>query len=199
MTCFATRLLQAALCGCSIATLQASLAVDAAEPRPSIAPFRSASSGETLPGPTAPTQETMVAAGPTEPPPQLPLSALSIDIRPVGEAPPNTAAADHYLAPPEMNPIERGWDDTLYFWQASNMAHRPLYFQQAYVERYGYNYGCLQPIVSGVQFLGDVPLLPVKALVRCPNECVYTVGYGRPGSTGVPVPRGAKVGSRACR
>jgi hypothetical protein len=40
-----------------------------------------------------------------------------------------------------------------------------LRFEQAYVERYGYNYGLLQPIVSGVDFAADVAALPVKLIV----------------------------------
>jgi len=178
-----------AICGCALASGQGSLTVEAAQPMPPIAPYRAAPQGEMVPRPAKPAPEPTVAVKPPEPPKQRPLSALSIDIRPVGEAPPNAAAEVHYLGAPEVEPEGRGWGETLYFWQASNMAHRPLYFEQAYVERYGYNYGCLQPIASGVQFFGTVAVLPVKCAVRRPNECDWTLGYGRPGSYGVPCPR----------
>lgn len=194
--------LRAALCCCTWAAVDIGAdigTVDAAQPLPPIAPYRAAPS-EKIPAPTAapsanplnepPTPEDPAGAkGPPAPPPQRSLSTLSIDIRPIGEAPPNAAATDHYLAADETLANERGWNETLYFWQASNMAHRPLYFEQAYVERYGYNYGRLQPVASGVQFFGTVPLLPLKCAVRRPGECVWTLGYDRPGSDGVPCPR----------
>lgn len=191
--------LRAALCCCTWAAADIAAvdiaAADAAQPLPPIAPYRAGAPSEKVPAPAASSDLTDSTAepagrkGPPAPPPQRSLSTLSIDIRPIGEAPPNAAATDHYLAADETLSNERGWNDTLYFWQASNMAHQPLYFEQAYVERYGYNYGRLQPVASGVQFFGTVPLLPLKCTVRRPGECVWTLGYGRPGSDGVPCPR----------
>lgn len=187
--------LRSALCCSAVAVAQQIAALDAAQPLPPIAPYKAAPRTETIPRPqsTTPTTkpEPILAdeANEPEPPPQRPLSALSIDIRPVGESPANAAAKNHYLAAAEGIPVERGWDESFYFWQASNMAHQPLYFQQVYVERYGYTFGRLQPIASGVQFLGDVAELPVKMVIRHPRDCVWTLGYGRPGSSGVPCPR----------
>lgn len=186
---------RAALCGGTLAIGHAFTPVEAAQPTPPSAATQPAPRGEKIPRPVFPADEPTVqvdVSKPKEapkPPPQKPLSELSIDIHPAGTSPENAAAEDHYLAPTEAEPTGRGWNDTLYFWQASNMAHNPLYFEQAYVERYGYNYRCLQPVVSGVQFCGDFALWPAKMVVRRPGECVWTLGYGRPGSQGVPCPR----------
>lgn len=187
--------LRATLGGCLLVIVAGVMPLHAAQPRPLSSAAQPAPIGERIPRPNFPSEASTVEvddrkpADTPKPPPQKPLSELSIDIRPTGAAPANAAAEDHYLAPAEVDPTDRGWNDTLYFWQASNMAHQPLYFEQAYVERYGYNYGCLQPIASGVQFCGDFALLPAKMIVRPPRDCVWTLGYGRPGSRGVPCPR----------
>ena len=39
-----------------------------------------------------------------------------------------------------------------------------------------------QPIASGVHFFGTLPILPYKMGLQTPNECVYALGYYRPGS-----------------
>ncbi|MBA4019280.1 MAG: hypothetical protein C0483_19110 [Pirellula sp.] len=119
-----------------------------------------------------------------------PLRDISVNIRLSGEVPANVAAPAS--APPETvggREVQRGYADSMYFWQASNMVHRPLYFEQRYVERYGANFGLMQPIASGVQFAADTALLPAKMLVHPPRECVYSLGYGRPGSSGTRCPR----------
>lgn len=192
---------RAALCGCTLTVGNALTPIEAAQPKPpgtakpTNAATQPAPLGEKIPRPAFPAEEPTVQVDDSKPkeapkpPPQKPLSELSIDIRPTGASPANAAAEDHYLAPTEVEPNERGWNETVYFWQASNMAHQPLYFEQAYVERYGYNYRCLQPVVSGIQFCGDFATLPAKMVVRRPGECVWTLGYGRPGSQGVPCPR----------
>lgn len=117
------------------------------------------------------------------------LRDISLDINVAGERPSDVAApgaSDEALV---GNDLQRGFPDTVYFWQASNMVHRPLYFEQKYVERYGANFGALQPVASGVQFYGDVALLPVKMLRHPPCECRYSLGYERPGDVGVRCPR----------
>jgi hypothetical protein len=70
-----------------------------------------------------------------------------------------------------------------YLWKASGLAHKPLYFEQVQMERYGHSWGpVLDPIVSGAHFFGTLPILPYKMGIETPNECVYTLGYYRPGS-----------------
>lgn len=181
--------LHLACCGLAIAAVGEFGSLEAAQPAPPRVPNDNAPPGERIPRPVFPADEPTIRVEAPKPPPQRPLNEISIDIRPVGEAPENAAADDHYLGATEAEPNARGWNETLYFWQASNLVHQPLYFEQAYVERYGYNYGCLQPLASGVQFFGTVPLLPAKMAVRPPRDCVWSLGYGRPGSQGVPCPR----------
>ena len=77
----------------------------------------------------------------------------------------------------------RDWPLITYNWKASALCHKPLYFEQVRLERYGHSWGPLvQPIMSGVHFFGSVPVLPYKMGVRTPCECVYSLGYYRPGN-----------------
>ncbi len=77
----------------------------------------------------------------------------------------------------------RGWATTTYTWKASGLCHKPLYFEQVHLERYGHSWGpYLQPIISGGHFFLTVPVLPYKMGLTPPEECMYTLGYYRPGS-----------------
>ena len=77
----------------------------------------------------------------------------------------------------------REWPLITYNWKASALCHKPLYFEQVQLERYGHSWGpYVQPIMSGVHFFGSVPVLPYKMGVRTPCECVYALGYYRPGN-----------------
>ena len=77
----------------------------------------------------------------------------------------------------------RQWAQITYNWKASGLCHKPLYFEEVQLERYGHSWGpYVQPIVSGIHFFGTVPILPYKMGLKTPNECVYTLGYYRPGS-----------------
>jgi hypothetical protein len=76
----------------------------------------------------------------------------------------------------------RNWTPVTYMWKASGLCHKPLYFEQVQVERYGHSWGpVLQPIMSGAHFFGTVPILPYKMGLEAPNECIYSLGYYRPG------------------
>lgn len=66
-------------------------------------------------------------------------------------------------------------------WRTPNLKHRPLYFEDAALERHGQSLPKLQPIVSGARFFSSVVLLPQKVLATSPRECIHSVGYGRPG------------------
>lgn len=77
----------------------------------------------------------------------------------------------------------RQWPQITYNWKAAAICHKPLYFEQVQLERYGHSWGpYVQPIMSGVHFFGTIPILPYKMGIRTPRECVYTLGYYRPGS-----------------
>lgn len=119
--------------------------------------------------------------------PFQPITNLTVDISlPPGRAP----GAD--LSPGATRPVGDarlvvGWATIDFTWVPTNMVHRPLYFEQVNLERYGYSVGpCLQPIVSGAHFFAVIPALPYKMAVQCPTECVYTLGHYRPGDCGVP-------------
>ena len=40
----------------------------------------------------------------------------------------------------------------------------------------------MQPVISGAHFFVTVPVLPYKMGLYPPEECIYTLGYYRPGS-----------------
>lgn len=76
----------------------------------------------------------------------------------------------------------RSWPEITYNWRASALCHKPLYFEQDQLERYGHSWGpYLQPIMSGVHFFTSVPILPYKMGIESPNECIYALGHYRPG------------------
>ena len=113
-----------------------------------------------------------------------PTQDLAVDIRPsAGELPPNAAAA--ILGQQEPGNMTRGWNDVVFSWEAPGVCHRPVYFEQVNVERYGYTAGIFQPGVSAAHFFLTIPMVPYLVGAQPRRECVYTLGYYRPGS---PVP-----------
>ena len=77
----------------------------------------------------------------------------------------------------------RAWAPTTYTWKASGLCHKPLYFEDVHLERYGHSWGpYIQQVFSGAHFFLTVPILPYKMGLYPPNECIYTLGYYRPGS-----------------
>lgn len=65
--------------------------------------------------------------------------------------------------------------------RASYVVYQPLYFQQINAERYGWDLGIFQPVVSAGQFYGDVLLFPYKFAANPPWHCDTNVGYALPG------------------
>jgi len=79
--------------------------------------------------------------------------------------------------------VPRSWAPTTFHWTASALCHKPVYFEDLQVERYGHTLGpWLQSVASGGHFFLSVPMLPYAMGLFPPNECVYTLGYYRPGS-----------------
>jgi hypothetical protein len=77
----------------------------------------------------------------------------------------------------------RNWTAITYTWKASGLCHKPLYYQDIQLERYGHSAGpVLQPILSGAHFFGATVVLPYNMGISPPNECKYALGYYRPGS-----------------
>ncbi len=78
---------------------------------------------------------------------------------------------------------ERNWAWVDFHWKASGICHKPLYFEDVTLERYGHSHGMfVQPFVSGAHFFAAIPVLPYKMGIHHPTECMYPLGYYRPGS-----------------
>jgi hypothetical protein len=77
----------------------------------------------------------------------------------------------------------RNWVAMTWTWKASGLCHKPLYFEDYRLERYGHTAGpLLQPALSGAHFFLNIAILPYKMGINPPNECRYALGYYRPGS-----------------
>ncbi|MBQ9812482.1 MAG: hypothetical protein IJM54_04115 [Thermoguttaceae bacterium] len=68
-------------------------------------------------------------------------------------------------------------------WKASSLCYKPLYFEDVQLERYGhYCHPLQQPVCSRVRFWLTIPCLPYLMGVNPPRECIYDLGYYRPGN-----------------
>ena len=100
----------------------------------------------------------------------------------------------------------RCWEQTTYLWKASALCHKPLFFEDEQLERYGHSYTpCFQPIISGAHFFTRLPILPYCMGVEPPCECIYALGHYRPGNCApymcnpIPLsPRGARSKRARC-
>jgi hypothetical protein len=115
-------------------------------------------------------------------PVERPITSLSAAIRPsTDQVPPDFARA--HFGSVTMPADSRTWHDTLYFWEPPALCHRPLYFEETNLERYGYGVRpVFQPAVSGARFLATTAALPYLMTAQSPRDCVYTLGRERPGS-----------------
>lgn len=76
----------------------------------------------------------------------------------------------------------RTWVPVTMTWTANNLCHKPLYFEEVNLERYGHTAGpVLQPVISSAHFFVNIAVLPYKMGVHTPGECQYALGYYRPG------------------
>jgi hypothetical protein len=124
------------------------------------------------------------------------LADVSLDIRLVGTAGrdfPFECSLDDGTWHPG-----RAWPETVYMWKASALCHKPLYFEDEAMERYGHSWGpCCDPLVAGVHFFTKLPVLPYCMGLEPPCECVYALGHYRPGSCAPymidPVPLSARA------
>ncbi len=93
-----------------------------------------------------------------------------------GEFPVECGLGDEQFQP-------RNFQSTLFAWKASALCHKPLYFEDIELERYGQTCSPLfQPIISATKFYLALPILPYLMGVEPPLECIYPLGYYRPGS-----------------
>jgi hypothetical protein len=124
-----------------------------------------------------------------------PLTDISTDIRPKGELPQECRLSEKLFDLETPRP----WCPLTFTWKASGLCHKPLYFEQVHLERYGHSWGpYVQPFVSSAHFFLTVPILPYKMGLYPPNECMYSLGYYRPGNCAPylldPIPLSVRAG-----
>ncbi len=86
------------------------------------------------------------------------------------------SSADHY----------RGahWAPLSVHWLPSEIRYRPLYFEDAMLERHGQSrHPLIQPLASGARFFATIPALPYAAVVNRPHCPTSTLGHFRAGSS----------------
>lgn len=78
---------------------------------------------------------------------------------------------------------QRAWLASTLLYHASALCHKPLYFEEVQLERYGHTAGPFrQPIISGAHFIISLAALPYQMGIHPPTECQYPLGYYRPGN-----------------
>ena len=99
------------------------------------------------------------------------------------------AAVSEYWQIPELCSVgdtrlpQRHWAPQSFTWTASSLCHKPLYFENQQLERYGHTHGpVLQPIHSAAHFFVSLATLPYQTAIHPPTECQYALGYYRPGN-----------------
>jgi hypothetical protein len=138
---------------------------------------------------------------PTDPPNVEPaagetpeLSQPLPNIKPIGQVNLPTSSGELITPPDHARPwlasqptvmhvtgTSRDWAVFEFRWAATAVAYHPLYFEEVNLERYGYSHGLLQPAVSTAHFFGNLLTLPYHVVDTPPCECVYSLGYYRPG------------------
>jgi hypothetical protein len=96
-----------------------------------------------------------------------PLRDISLDTSlPTDSAPTDFAASQFDQHDVLAHPwgMGRGWYTSTATWHAPGIWHRPLYFEDASLERMGRSHGCLQPAVSTAHFFGRMITLPYQVL-----------------------------------
>lgn len=94
----------------------------------------------------------------------------------------------------------RDWHLLTMTWTASAVCHKPLYFEDVSLERYGHTFGPVrQTFLSGAHFFGNVLMLPYNVGLHYPSECQYTLGYYRPGSCAPWLLHALPISTRAIR
>ena len=108
------------------------------------------------------------------------ISAIDLDIR-VGGRPGDDYPHECRLEGETFEP--RRFATTTFTWKAAGYCHKPLYFEHWNLERYGHSHGfAADSFLSAAHFFARIPALPYQMGVELPWECVYPLGYYRPGS-----------------
>ncbi len=135
-----------------------------------------------LPEPSMESAPPQAADEPLQVPKQL--DQLTVDItssRGPGKLPEDVAAQALAAEKTDIEAV-RDWAISDFRWEAPIVAHKPLYFEEFALERYGQTRSpLLQPAISGAHFFGSVLILPYKMGLERPHELVYSLGHYRPG------------------
>ena len=108
------------------------------------------------------------------------LGSIDLDIR-VSGRPGSDYPCECRLEGETFQP--RQFASTTFTWKAAGYCHKPLYFEHWTLERYGHSHGFIaDSFSSAAHFFVSLPVLPYKMGVELPWECVYPLGYYRPGS-----------------
>ncbi len=77
----------------------------------------------------------------------------------------------------------RNWVPQTFTWQASSLCHKPLFFENIQLERYGHSHGPItQPVRSVAHFFVSLVSVPYQSAITPANECQYALGFYRPGN-----------------
>ena len=96
----------------------------------------------------------------------------SIAVPPGEMRPPDDSATAFSAVEADQAALQRRGPPCLLVWAPPRFCHRPLYFEEVQLERYGRS--CvprLHPLVSGAHFVSSFALLPVKMVVDPPLSC----------------------------
>ena len=79
--------------------------------------------------------------------------------------------------------VQRNWIPQTFSWTASNLCHKPLFFENVQLERYGHSHGPFaQPVHSVAHFFVSLVSVTYQNAITPANECQYALGYYRPGN-----------------
>lgn len=94
---------------------------------------------------------------------------------PVTELPKDTSGLPPSMGEPQLAPLYTTDLQPADFCAAASFYHRPLYFEDYYLERYGISRGLcgrIPPVHSGISFLAHTLGLPVSMIHEPPHSCV---------------------------
>ena len=110
-----------------------------------------------------------------------PLATISVERGEDGVQPEDYAAVA-FRAVGDERVVNRYWGTTQFSWRPTALWHRPLYFEDVNLERHRRSFGVAQPAVSAAHFFGNLVALPYQVVDQRPHECIYSLGYCRPGN-----------------
>jgi len=113
---------------------------------------------------------------------QLPVPRLEIDVQPTPGTLPKNVGLDYVRSQGVLQgDVGPRWYLSPYYWEAAALFHRPLYFEDAALERHGRSrFAALQPGISAVRAAGQFVILPGQMIIHRPLDCDYTYGFGKP-------------------